>query len=167
MYISSRAPQVALRCVQAFCTLIILALVGNMIHEATHGNPSVVNYQIFVGAFSSLSLIFLIASVKFEGLRDAKLAVVILDWLNTLFFFAGGVSLATKLGVHSCSNQAYLKHNHVTNGAGNMTKRCHEAQAATAFLWFGFVAYLASAVLSSFEARGASVNRTPMSRIER
>jgi hypothetical protein len=90
---------------QAFCTLIILALVGNMIHEATHGNPSVVNYQIFVGAFSSLSLIFLIASVKFEGLRDAKLIVVILDWLNTLFFFAGGVSLATKLGVHSCSNQ--------------------------------------------------------------
>ncbi|KAI9768858.1 MAG: hypothetical protein M1840_004672 [Geoglossum simile] len=166
MYSSSKTPQVALRCLQAFCTLLVLALVGNMVHEATHGNPSVVNYQIFVGAFSFLSLIFLLVSAKYEGLHDLKAVVVILDWLNTLFFFAGGVALAAKLGVHSCSNNAYLKVNHVTNGANNMTKRCHEAQAATAFLWFGFLAYLVSAVLSSIAAKRTSVNlRTPMSQV--
>jgi len=137
-----------------------------MVHEATHGNPSVVNYQLFVGAFSSLSLIFLLVSAKFEGLHDTKVVVVILDCLNTLFFFAGGVAFAAKLGVHSCSNNAYLKLNPVTNGANNMTKRCHEAQAATAFLWFGFLAYLASAVLSSIAAKRTSVNlRTPMSQV--
>jgi len=75
-----------------------------MIHEAVHGNPSVVNYQIFVGAFSFLSLIFILVSAKYEGLHDMKVVVVLLDWLNTLFFFAGGVALAAKLGVHSCSN---------------------------------------------------------------
>jgi Membrane-associating domain len=75
-----------------------------MIHEAMHGNPSVVNYQIFVGAFSFLSLIFILVSAKFEGLHDMKAVAVLLDWLNTLFFFAGGVALAAKLGVHSCSN---------------------------------------------------------------
>ena len=72
-----------------------------MIHEATHGNPSVVNYQIFVGAFSFLSLIIVIASAPYEAAM--KLAVV-LDCLNTLFFFAGGVALAARLGVRSCSN---------------------------------------------------------------
>ncbi|KAI9855374.1 MAG: hypothetical protein M1813_009832 [Trichoglossum hirsutum] len=158
MYLGSTdVPQIILRSVQAFCTLLILALVGNMVHEATHGNPSVVNYQIFVGAFSFLSLIYLFPSALTDRFRY-RLVTLVLDALNTLFFFAGGVALAARLGVHSCGNQAYLKLNKVTNGADNMSKRCHEAQAATAFLWFGFAAYLVSAILSSLGAKGSGAN---------
>ena len=75
-----------------------------MIHEATNGNPSVVNYQIFVGAFSFLSLMYLFPSTCVERLRH-KTITLVLDGLNTLFFFAGGVALAARLGVHSCGNQ--------------------------------------------------------------
>jgi hypothetical protein len=89
---------------QAFCTLLVLALVGNMVHEAAHKNPSVVNYQIFAGAFSFLSLIYLIPSTFVERLQFRPI-VLLLDALNTLFFFAGGVALAARLGVHSCGNQ--------------------------------------------------------------
>jgi len=39
-----------------------------------------------------------------------------------------------------------------------MNKRCHEAQAVTAFLWFGFLAFAASAVLSGLQGRGSGVN---------
>ena len=53
--------------------------------------------------------------------------------------------------------QGYLKANGITNGANNMGKRCHEAQAVTAFLWFGFATFLGSLVFSALASRGSSV----------
>ena len=52
----------------------------------------------------------------------------------------------------------YISNNLVTNGSLNMTKRCREAQAVTAFLWFGFAAYAASLVFSGLGARGGGAN---------
>jgi hypothetical protein len=34
-----------------------------------------------------------------------------------------------------------------------MGKRCREAQAVTAFLWFGFACYAASAVIDAFSGK--------------
>lgn len=66
--------------------------------------------------------------------------------------------MAVALRVHSCGNIAYIMMNKIISGS---TQRCHEAQALTAFLWFGtfgsfrfrliragFAAYLVSAVLT-------------------
>ena len=53
--------------------------------------------------------------------------------------------------------QDYLKANGITNGAANMGKRCHEAQAVTAFLWFGFATFLGSLAFSALATRGGSV----------
>jgi len=150
-----------------------MALVGNMISEATNGNPSVVNYQMFVAVFSMLSLFYLIPATVVESIAIHPAIMVALDALNTLFFFAGGVALAASLGAHSCSSgvrvnairhchkrltstKNYTANNGVTNGTNpnNRAKRCREAQAVTAFLWFGFVAYAVSAVLSFFQLRG-------------
>lgn len=39
-----------------------------------------------------------------------------------------------------------------------MTKRCREAQASTAFLWFGWAGYMASVIISVFMARSSTVN---------
>lgn len=49
--------------------------------------------------------------------------------------------------------QGYIKGNLVTNGSTNMTKRCQEAQAVTAFLWFGFASFLGSLVFSVLAMR--------------
>jgi hypothetical protein len=54
--------------------------------------------------------------------------------------------------------QNYTKNNHITNGSHNRKKRCHEAQATAAFLWFGFASYVVSTVFSVFGARLGGIN---------
>ena len=152
-----------------------MALVGNMIHDAYAGNPSIINYCMFVAVFSMLCLIYLIAGTISEGLAGHPIIMVTVDALNTLFFLVGGIALAAYLNVHSCGNevnrtpvphigqiltrlQGYVKSNGITNGSHNPSKRCHEAQATCAFLWFGFVAYMASLVFSALATRGGGAN---------
>ncbi|KAI9786374.1 MAG: hypothetical protein M1816_008035 [Peltula sp. TS41687] len=153
----SKGLNLGLRALQFFWTLLIMALVGNMIAEAFNGNPSSVNYVMFVSIFSMLSLFYLIFATVKDDFAHPAIALA-LDVINTLLFFIGGVVLAAKLRVHSCGNHAYLISNPITNGGHNMGKRCHEAQAVTAFLWFGFLTYLASAILSGMGSLGGRTN---------
>ena len=91
-----------------------MALVGNIIAEAKSGNPSVINYTMFVAAFGILSLFYLIAGTISEAFSIAPLFMVIADALNAIFFFCGGVALAADLNVHSCGNAvcwAFYMHN--------------------------------------------------------
>lgn len=148
------SPNPQLNTTQFFWTLLIMALVGNMIASATKGNPSIVNYDMFASVFSMLSLLYLVPATLKEELSFHPLIAIVLDTLNTLFFFVGGVATASYLGVHSCSNAKYTTTNFVTNGAHDTAKRCHEAQASTAFLWFGFAAYAVSAATSALQGRG-------------
>lgn len=152
-----------------------MSLVGNMIATAYAGNPSIVNYDMFVAVFSMLSLFYLIpASIK-ESFMIHPLLVVGLDTLNAIFYFCGAVAMSAYLHVHSCGNsvslnryifprhdltkqQSYTHSNSITNGSPNTSKRCHEAQATTAFLWFGFAAFIVSAVCAGLQGRGSGVN---------
>ncbi|KAL8686158.1 MAG: hypothetical protein Q9218_007306 [Villophora microphyllina] len=136
-------------------TLFILALTGNIIHDAFAGNPSIINYVMFVAVFAMLSLIYLIAASVMEAFA-IPIAMVALDAINMLLFLIGGIALAAYLGVHSCGRASYVNNNKITNGSHNPSKRCHEAQAVTAFLWFGFLAWLATLVLSALASRGGS-----------
>ncbi|MDI1485547.1 MAG: hypothetical protein OHK93_000685 [Ramalina farinacea] len=136
-----------------------MALVGNMIHDAKAGDPSVVNYAMFVAVFGMLSLIYLIAGTINESFSGSPMFMLIADALNTIFFFCGGVALAADLKVHSCGNQDYIHSNGITNGSDDPSKRCHEAQAVTAFLWFGFASFAASMVFSFFGMKGSTTPR--------
>jgi hypothetical protein len=152
---TSKPLNLALRALQFLWTLLIVALVGNMINEAIGGNHSAVNFAMFVSVFSLLSLVYLIAAAIKENFAHPMI-MLLLDIINTILFFIAGVVLAAKLRVHSCGNQGYLASNPITNGGRNRGKRCHEAQAVTAFLWFAFVAYLASAILSGMASLGGA-----------
>lgn len=81
-----------------------MALVGNMIATAFAGNPSIVNYDMFVAVFGMLSLFYLIPATFNEGFQFHPALMVGLDVLNTLFFLIGGIATAAYLGVHSCGN---------------------------------------------------------------
>lgn len=95
---------IGLRGLQFLWTLLLMALSGNMISLALGGNPSVVNYTMFVSVFSLLSLFYLIpVSIK-EGLAGHPMIPVVLDAINTLIFFCGAIALASFLHVHSCFN---------------------------------------------------------------
>jgi hypothetical protein len=81
-----------------------MSLIGNMIATSYSGNPSIVNYSMFVSVFSMLSLFYLIpASIK-ESFMIHPLLVVGLDALNAIFYFCGAVAMSAYLGVHSCGN---------------------------------------------------------------
>lgn len=54
--------------------------------------------------------------------------------------------------------QAYTLHNEITNGADNRQKRCREAQAVVAFLWFAWAAYTVSMIFSFVQTRRNAVN---------
>jgi len=108
--------------------------------------------MLFASVFSLLTWFYtVIATVWFVDNLGAPVIVLALDVLNTIFYLCGAIALAAALGVHSCSNQAYLLSNGVTNAVVNgvlvgSERICREAQAATAFAWFVFAAYLASAI---------------------
>lgn len=151
----SRALNLGLRGFQFFCTLIVMALVGNMIATSFKGNSAMVNYDMFVAVFGMLSLLYLIPTTFMDSF-SVPVVNIALDLLNVLFWFCAAVATAAYLGVHSCSNHAYTTTNHITNGSPNTEKRCREAQASTAFLWFGWAAWVASAVFSVMAGRGGA-----------
>ncbi|KAK3115662.1 hypothetical protein LTR53_004763 [Teratosphaeriaceae sp. CCFEE 6253] len=133
-----------------------MSLVGNMIDQWNRGNNGVVNYDLFVSIFGLLSLLYLIPASLKESLAIHPLLPLVLDILNCLFWFCGAVATASQLGVHRCSNRGYLNRNRITAGS---SKRCHEGQAATAFLFFGFFAFLVSTILSGLGMRGGANTR--------
>lgn len=87
-----------------------MALVGNMIADAFGGNPSTVNYAIFTSAFSMLSLFYLIPASMSASWVIHPILMVVVDALNTIFFFCGGIAMAAQLHAHSCSNQVSPSH---------------------------------------------------------
>lgn len=146
--------QIVFRSLQFLWTLLTTALIGNVIASAFAGNPSSINYAIFVSVFSWIVLLYGLVAAFAEGLA-VPVVLWALDGLAAIFTFIAGVVLAAKLGVHSCGNEKYLVSNSLTNGSSDMSKRCHELQASTAFYWFLFAAYLGS-IIATFMNRGSS-----------
>jgi hypothetical protein len=54
--------------------------------------------------------------------------------------------------------QNYVNFNTVTSGSYDNTKRCHEGQAVTAFLWFLFATYLGSLIYGFMSGGSGTVN---------
>ena len=86
-----------------------MALVGNMIADAIGGNPSIVNYVMFVSVFGMLSLFYLIVGTINDTFAISPFFMLAADALNTIFFFVGGVALAAYLNVHSCHNHVSMR----------------------------------------------------------
>jgi hypothetical protein len=84
-------------------TLLSLALIGNVIAIAFHGNPSSINYAMFTSVFCMLVVLYGLAAAFVDSLA-IPIALIVADGLATLFSFIAGVVLAARLGVHSCNN---------------------------------------------------------------
>ncbi|KAJ5684233.1 uncharacterized protein N7477_000578 [Penicillium maclennaniae] len=153
---SLRGVQLGLRVWEFVWTVIIMSLIGNMIAQAFAGNPSSINYTMFVSAFSMFTLFYLFPASWNSDWAIHPIIMIVVDALNAIFFLCAAIALAAKLTVHSCTNHQYLIHNEITNGSYHLTKRCREAQASTAFLWFGWAGYTASLIISIFMARSST-----------
>ncbi len=99
--------QIVFRSLQFLWTLLTTALIGNVIASAFAGNPSSINYAIFVSVFSWIVLLYGLVAAFAEGLA-VPVVLWALDGLAAIFTFIAGVVLAAKLGVHSCGNEVGL-----------------------------------------------------------
>ncbi|KAF9884492.1 hypothetical protein FE257_001679 [Aspergillus nanangensis] len=154
----AKAVQIGLRVWEFVFSLLIMALIGNLIDEAFAGNPAVINYTIFVSAFALFTLIYLIPATINPDWAISPFIMVGLDILNMLFFLTCGIALAAKLGCRDCSNEEYTLNNSITNGSTNPQKRCREAQASTAFLWLAWAGFTGSVILSFLSGRRAGAD---------
>ncbi|ODV97636.1 hypothetical protein PACTADRAFT_47512 [Pachysolen tannophilus NRRL Y-2460] len=134
---------VVLRGINFAFLVIIIGLSGSLAATTISQHNPQVNYVIFAGAFGILfSSIYGLLAYFIEILAWPALLVT-LDFLNTVFTFAGGCALAAAIRCHSCTNSSYLSSNKVAQGS---TDRCRKAQATVAFLYFSFFVFLISLI---------------------
>lgn len=100
--------------------------------------------MLFCAIWSILVLIYLVASTFFLRHGQQPLVTLVLLVLTTLFWFAGSIAMAVYIGVPTCHGNNF----------------CQSAQAAVAFGFFIWIAFLALAILGAmtFMGRGASVD---------
>jgi hypothetical protein len=94
---------IGLRAWQFLFTLLVTALVGNVIASANGGNPALVNYSIFVAVWCWIVVIYG-ALAAFMTSLAIPVAMMALDGLALIFTLCAGIALAAELGVHSCGN---------------------------------------------------------------
>ncbi|CRG88158.1 hypothetical protein PISL3812_05185 [Talaromyces islandicus] len=146
----------ALRALELAFTVILLGLVGALEHQSSN-NPESVHYSMFTAAFSIVFLIFLIPATWNEGLAGHPIILIIIDGLNVIFFFCAAITLSARTRGHSCGDHSFLNSNSIARGSSS---RCHEAQAAAAFFWFGWASYMGSLILSAISGK-SSANLRP------
>jgi hypothetical protein len=142
---------------QTVFAVIIVSLVGDIFANSYwnqiprgEGNPSQINYSMFVGVWTLVSACYFFPTILWPpALKQPFLYVTAgLDALNTIFYMGAGIALAAAMNIHSCLNTNYTKGNKITKGSPDKTGRCREAQALTAFLWFNFAVFAVTTVFS-------------------
>jgi hypothetical protein len=89
-----------LRVTQASLALVILALSAYVSNNWTWGgwSPSSVNFLVFCAVWTLLALVYLVvAPARFPNAAH-KLAILAVEVVTTIFWFAGWVAVASLLG---------------------------------------------------------------------
>ncbi|KAF6222015.1 hypothetical protein HO133_001983 [Letharia lupina] len=145
---------IALRAVQALFAIIVLGLTA---HVASYGlTPSSDSFMVFASVWTLLILIYLALAPRFFSAVAHPMAMLALDALTMLFWFAGFIALAV---YHHQAERVYLG-----DGLGDVYKGCTlaggfcgEIEAAAifgAFEWALFVATTALLALEFMRGRG-------------
>ncbi|KHN96961.1 MARVEL-like domain protein [Metarhizium album ARSEF 1941] len=136
-------------------TLLITALVGNVIASNINGQMAAINFTMFVAVLAWVANLYGLAAAIISSL-SMVIVLLALDGLATLFTFISAIVLAAKLHAPNCSNlrNAGLSSSWIGWGSSDNEKRCRELQASTAFMWFLWACFCVSLFFSFKEARG-------------
>lgn len=153
-----RIVPLGLRVLQILWTLLLTALIGNLIAtdvNALGTSKAAVNFAMFVAVISWLASIY---GLLWELWPDLFRPVVALplDSMSALFSFISAVVLSAKLGVVNCAaiDTESKGGDYIAFGSMNLEKRCREIQGGAVFLWFMFACYCVQVWLTMREARG-------------
>lgn len=151
-----------LRLSQFLWTLLITALIGNVIDLNRNGPMATINFTMFVAVLSWLALIYGLVAAFISSVA-IPIALLALDGLATLFTFIAAIVLSARLGAPNCGNIGPRNgSNWIVYGAADTEKRCREIQASTAFMWFLFISFAATFVFTFLDFRrgGGSVRHS-------
>lgn len=166
----SKSINLIFRAVQALLALALLALLADIFANSEKQCPTCwgappspprLKFAMFCVVFSLLSLVWVVYFLFYPMSRadverqtanpdvDPRDAAAIawfdeagaVEMLNTIFFFSGAVAVAVTLGAHSCNNKEYADSNPLTRGGKDTQRRCREAQAVTAFMFFAWLTW--------------------------
>ncbi|KAH6609685.1 Component [Trichoderma cornu-damae] len=148
--------KVILRGIALVWTLLITALIGNVIASNVNGHMVSVNFTIFVAALAWVALLYGLLTIFVESLL-LPVALLLLDGLATLFTFICAIVLAAELRAPNCGNipHANLPGDWIGFGSHNDEKRCREIQASTAFMWFLWATFSLILFITFRETRSA------------
>ncbi|KOS20315.1 Non-classical export protein 2 [Escovopsis weberi] len=151
-------------------TLLVTALIGNVIATNINGAMATINFTMFTAALAwVVGLVGLAAA--FVSTLARPILLIPLYFLAVLFTFIDGIALAAVLRAPDCGNLAHasLPRHWIGFGSSNDAKRCRELEASTAFLWFLWATFSVVFVIAIFEARrgigSSALSSRPMSQI--
>lgn len=113
----------------------------------THWTPASINFLIFCGAWSILALGYLLVAPAAFPKAAHKHAVLAVEALTTLFWFAGFIALAVWLSERGC-------------WGGGVCSAAQAAEVFAAFEWALFMATCVMAALHSWRTRGTNNTRS-------
>jgi cytosine/uracil/thiamine/allantoin permease len=140
--------QAILRFTQLCFVAVLLGLCGALLQQQVRGGtPTRLNYSMFAIVLAAFSLLYLIPATFINRIAH-PVFTTFLDVINAIFLLCAGIALASSLGGHNCTDRPWLRFNTITNGGvRGSEKRCREADALTAFLWFASAAFAGSLVV--------------------
>ena len=150
-----------LRLLQLLWTLLVTALIGNVIASNINGHEAAINFSMFVAVLSWLAVLYGLVATFVESIA-IPVALMALDGAATLFTFIAGVVLAAKLKATNCGgdlDEKKLGSGWIGFGSANDEKRCREIQASTVFFWFLFATFIAGIFFTfmGFRRPGGSI----------
>lgn len=146
----------ALRGVALVWTLIITALIGNVIASNVNGSGSAtraINYAMFTAAWAWVAGLWGLFAA-FIGAMAIPLVLIFLDALAVLFTLVAAILLAAKIGTPNCGHIEGYGRKWIAFGSHSNEKRCREIQASTVFLWFLWATFCVLLFFSFREGRG-------------
>ncbi|RFU72481.1 non-classical secretion pathway, nce2 component [Trichoderma arundinaceum] len=162
--------KVILRLIALVWTLLITALIGNVIASNNDGHMVTINFAMFVAALSWVALLYGLFAIFVESIA-LPTALLLLDGLATLFTFICAIVLAAKLRAPNCGNipNDDLPSGWIGFGSNSDEKRCREIQASTAFMWFLWACFCLLLFITFRDARsmGFSAGSSRFSRSSR
>ncbi|WYZ41555.1 hypothetical protein EsH8_V_000450 [Colletotrichum jinshuiense] len=148
---------VLIRGVQLLWTLLVTALIGNVIalNISSAGSAmAAVNFSMFVAVVCWLAALYGLVAA-FVSALSIPIVMLALDGAAVLFTFIDSIVLSAKLRVVNCGNLSVGNHpsDYIVWGSGDNEKRCREIQASTVFMWFLFASFCAGAFFTFMNFR--------------
>ncbi|MCJ1366858.1 hypothetical protein MMC16_005988 [Acarospora aff. strigata] len=140
-----------LRVVQAILAILVLALTGYVAHwyrdDTVYASPSQINFLIFTSLWTLLALLYLTLAPWLMPKAAHKYAILAVEALTMIFWFAGFIALAVWLGrLIICS--------------GNACRSSRAACVFAAFEWLMFAGTFALAMMHVLRTRNSASTKS-------